>query len=841
MPKEETMLSRVIKVITNRCLIVGAIVAILFYLLLARLFYLQLVMGGTFLNKQTVTGTRTVEIPASRGNIYDRLGRPLAINKSAYTVKMDANMVEIDAQVLYDFVVLMSSHGESIVDKFPITLTKPFEFDFTGTGNTERQWKLDMGFEQEGDENLTAEECFYLLRDKFKVSEDLPDSEARKVLNLCCMLYGQRYRAWEPITIAYDVDVSTLSVIEEIEKYAGISADVQSLRYYPEEMYFSHIIGTIGRISDTEYAELKDEYKANDTIGKSGIEKTYEAQLRGTPGKVQVEVNAAKQIIAYLPDEEPPVTGDSVYLTLDRDLQVSAYDILQNTLKEAIVNKLSTNLETQNPIGVRDLFASMIKGSVFDIAAVMESSHSDIARPLADYVLSRNPDSYWSDASGRTEIKKLMSEAIKNSVISPAGMLMIMIDQGIITGGQELRRQLDNHDITALSVVLDKLESGEITPSMTLLDPSTGSIVVTDVKNGNVLAAVGYPSYDNNEWVNNPNAAYISKNNEDPNSPLINRPFAEQLAPGSTLKMITAITALENSAITPSTLIYDRHSFTIGGMSLSCWSASSHGNINVSKALETSCNYFFAEIAYRLGNTKANTKLDGVEKLGEYYELFGLNGASGVELNEEKAVYMPTLEFKDRQVLRYNNDAPMYDREWHDGDTSQIAIGQGYSSFAAASMNKYILTLASRGTRYQLHLVDSVRAADGALVDKTRPVIEVSDMPISDSTWAAIYEGMLGVTEGASGTGRNVFANFPIRVAGKTGTAQQSESRNAHSSFGGFAPYEAPEIAIYVQIPFGDTKALPAIASQIAVKVMEVYFGLYNTPEQPTPADTLVP
>ncbi|MDR1560392.1 MAG: hypothetical protein LBS84_12005, partial [Clostridiales bacterium] len=144
-----------VKIVTNRCLIVFVLILAAFYVLMARLFFLQLVIGQTFLNKQIITQTEKITLPASRGNIYDRLGRPLAINKAAYSLKMDASVVEIDAEKLHDLIKLLESKGETIVDRFPFTKQEPYEFAFEGTGRSEERWKLDMDFEG-ADLNLNA-------------------------------------------------------------------------------------------------------------------------------------------------------------------------------------------------------------------------------------------------------------------------------------------------------------------------------------------------------------------------------------------------------------------------------------------------------------------------------------------------------------------------------------------------------------------------------------------------------------------------------------------------------------------------------------------------------------
>ena len=819
--QEHEALRRIIAVITNKCLIIFVVILVSFYVLLSRLFFLQIVMGPEYLQTQNVTGTVDVTLPASRGNIYDRLGRPLAINKSAYGIKMDASVVKPDAVKLYGFIKLMEGKGEAIVDSFPFsTKQKPYEFAFAGTGWTQTQWKQSMDFDKD-QMGYDADQSFQLLRGKFKIDKNLPDSEARKILNLCNMLYLQRYQTWNQITVAYDVKPETLSIIEEDTKnYGGFSADVQSLRYYPQGKYFSQIIGYTG-------------YDNGKQVGKNGIESVYEDHLRGKDGTAVAEVTSLKQLISFLPNQVPAVSGDNVYLTIDSDLQVTAYNILEGMLKETLINELQGVGNIQNPITIKQFFSSLVKGVTIDADRVMSAGDGSPSSVLKNYVLSKIENPNTQDAEGRAQIRSAFSEAVQDGSAAPADILRIMLEQNLISGGSRLSDDLSNGNASVFSVVLDKLQSGEITPQMTGLDPCTGSVVVTDVKTGDVLAAASYPSYDTNEYVNTMNYAYFLDTNEDPTAPSNNRAFRERRAPGSTIKMVSAVTALQNGSVTPSSTILDRVVFTDAGLPyLKCWSAIGHGAINVSQALEVSCNYFFCTAIYRLGNDKAGNKLTSINDLDHYLQEFGMNEPTGVEIGEADPI-MPSPEAKNRLQLNANPDTPAYDRQWHDGDTVQTAIGQSFSNYTAAGMNKYILTLATRGQRYQLHLVDSVRGADGRLIKKTRPTIEAALTDISDSTWAEVYKGMLLVTEGPSGTGANTFRGFPIRVAGKTGTAQEAVGRNDHSSFGGFAPYGDPQIAIYASIPFGDTKAMPALASQVARKVMSEYFGLDSKPQYP--------
>jgi len=800
-----------------------------------------MVIGHTYAYSHNITESVEIPLPASRGNIYDRLGRPLAINKSAYSIRMDASEVEINAENLHALVQVLENKGETIVDRLPFTMTEPFEFSFRGTGRTEARWKEDMGFT--GDYMyLDAYESFQKLRRKFNIDENLPNSEARKILNLCNMLYLQRYRSWESITIAYDVRPETLSIVEEDTiRFAGFSAEVQSLRYYPEGKYFSHVVGFTGRITEQELLNFPN-YEEDDIIGKNGIEGAYERLLRGRNGTAMAEITETKQIVNFLPIIRPATPGNNVYLTLDRDLQIAAYYILEEMLRDSLVNQMRGRGEIDNPITDKQFFSHFVRGVTLSIERIMETEDEDspsmILRNFVLETLEEEPDLNSSEDRGK--IRRAFSEAVEEGAISPFNMLMIMFEQEIISGGDEAREALASRRVSVLDVIVDRLETGEITPQMANLDPSTGSLIVTEVNTGNVLAAVNYPSYDTNEFVNRLNYEYWVRVNEDPTFPLLNRVFMERRAPGSTLKMVTAIAALERGSITTECRIYDNTVFTAAGRPhLRCWSQISHGSINVAEAIATSCNYFFCDILFRLGNTRAGNTLDSINIFGEYLSMFGLDAPSGAEIGEAASI-IPSPESKMALLLAMNPDAPPYELEWRDGDTIQAAIGQGFNNFTVANMNKYIQTLATRGRRNGLSLVDSVRNVEGQVVEPPRVVLEAELYDICETTWDAVFEGMILVTESYIGTGTSTFRYFPIRVAGKTGTAQENPLRNDHSSFGGFAPFEDPQIAVYVCIPFGDSKAMPAIAAQVTMRVIGEFFGLDRVPEHPETINGLI-
>jgi len=197
---------------TNRMLWLLVVMAILFYVLLTRLFELQIILADTYKTTPPSTKIVTVPLQAPRGTIYDRYGRPLAVNKLAYTVKMDPS-ITISNDALLTLVNALDKNGESYIDSFPMTKDEPYEFIWEGESREwlEDRWKKDMTVENP--ETATAQESFEFLRKQFKIDPELSNDDARKILNFRCMIYMQRYDP-VPIIFAYDIKPETLSYIE---------------------------------------------------------------------------------------------------------------------------------------------------------------------------------------------------------------------------------------------------------------------------------------------------------------------------------------------------------------------------------------------------------------------------------------------------------------------------------------------------------------------------------------------------------------------------------------------------------------------------------------------------
>ncbi len=327
-----------------------------------------------------------------------------------------------------------------------------------------------------------------------------------------------------------------------------------------------------------------------------------------------------------------------------------------------------------------------------------------------------------------------------------------------------------------------------------------GAVIAVDPHNGEILAIASYPGY-NPETFNEDYDRLLKADSK----PLFNRALNGTYAPGSTFKMLTSIAGLESGIISPDTYITDRGVYTYySDYRPTCLvyssSGSTHGTINVSEAIGVSCNYFFYDVG----------RQTGIDTIDEYCEKFGLGLPTGIELPESTG------------IVAGPDEREAAGGEWHPGDVLQTAIGQSDNLFTPAQLASYVCTILNKGTRYKLHLVRRIADYEtGEIKMQSEPEI-ISENPISDSTFAAVKEGMRQVV--ADGTAAKVFGSSSLKVGGKTGTAEVSDGAD-NVLFTGFAPYDNPEIVVAAVIEHGATSSF---AAQIAKDVFESYMSLYH-------------
>lgn len=874
-----------ISFITSRIFILSIAISVMFGFMIFKLFNLQIVNGEEYLNTLQTYILREIPIPAPRGTIYDRYGRPLAINNVAYSVKIDSS--ELDESIKYDnaqknsmymdLINLIEKNGDAVIDELPISKTRPYTFLFNGDVKKEVNWKLnDINYTKNIDDDflknsetkkahwqeiqdtlapITAEQIMeYLKSEKmFGIDPKLNEDDARKLISLRYSLYLQRWKQFQSIAISLDVSDKTVAMIEEqSEKYKGVNIETESLRVYPEKGLLSHILGYTRGIDSEEYEEYRkyvyqtdektgeitivkqdkyDEsgehiYSRNDIVGKTGLEKSMELELNGMDGRKFVETDAHGKRVKDVNTKKEAIAGKKVFLSIDRDLQEVVSNAILEQLKATILLRLSPVSSSDKLITLKEVFSSMSKSNFISFDQIINSEDGSY-QALAKNILIREGIATSNLKSEELQnARKILSNAVEAGELSPKQMLLILHEQGKISGDENFVMALSRGSISPINVLKDKIINNEITPQDMNLRPCSGSATVTDISTGKVLAMVGYPTYDNNELVNEFNNEYYTQLLNDPTTPLTHRPLHERKAPGSTFKMVTSLAVLEEGIITPYTTIHDQGSFDKAGWPpAKCWlygsRGTTHGSINVIKAIEVSCNYFFYESSYRLGSSE--NRLQGIHTLNKYMKEFGLGDKTGVEIGETNPIMATPEVKKSIEETKGSNNL-----NWSDGDTIRAAIGQSYNSYTTANMSKYIATLANGGTRYKMSLIDSIVGNDNNIEYK-EPVIE-EELSFKKENLDAVYEGMHNVTRGKNGTLTAKFKDYPIEIGAKTGTAQ--EANPDHTWCVAFAPFENPQISIAVMFPFGDATNYPA--AEVIKTVITSYMGTYSQSETKT-------
>lgn len=430
-----------------------------------------------------------------------------------------------------------------------------------------------------------------------------------------------------------------------------------------------------------------------------------------------------------------------------------------------------------NSISLCEYLKYAISQGAIDISGISTKSDyydtDEIYNVLTEYILK--------EFENNTSFDKLVFKyMIISGELTGSQVINLLYDQGILNTATDA----DYSDYKAgvmgsYDFICKKIKNLEITPAMLALDPCSGSIVVTNPNNGTVKAMTSYPSYDNNRLTNTIDADYYAKITTDKTTPMYSRATMQQTAPGSTFKMITAFAGMNESVIGVNDVIQTKGYFDKTETPAKCWIyPSAHGTIGISKAIEESCNYFFYELGYRMATKDTGTYSDitGVERLQKYAGMFGFDSTSGIELPESK----PQIS---------------------DADSIRTAIGQGTNNFTATQLARYVTTLANSGTCYDLSLVSEIKDIDGNVVYKNEHKVH-NQLDFPAEQWNVVRQGMRQVV--SVHTSSSALINqINVAVAGKTGTAQQSEARPNHALFVSFAPYENPEVTVTSVIPFG--------------------------------------
>lgn len=476
-----------------------------------------------------------------------------------------------------------------------------------------------------------------------------------------------------PRVIAYDLPHElALILMAKVSHYSGLRIEATSERDYTGGAAMGHLLGYLGKISPKEYGEKRSNYQLTDTIGKAGIELSYESLLRGQPGKREVEVDAqGKEHKIYA--TEPALPGVKLKLTIDSNLQ------------ELIYKALKANL--------------------------------------------------GSGSRG-------------------------------------------------------------------------GSAVVMNAKNGEILSLVSYPSYEPSLFTTMRQPGKINELLQDKQQPFFNRAIAGQYPPGSTIKPLLAVAALQDGVITPQTTVLSTGGLKLGDQFFADWKPGGHGLVDVYRAIAESVNTFF----YTIGGGTTDRAGLGINRIIQYLGKFALAQNLNIDISGERKGFLPTpawkLEkFKDR---------------WYLGDTYNISIGQGHLLVTPLHMAVAYAALVNGGDLPQPHLLREITYSNGQSILNAPP--NPGSINLSPDVLKVVQTAMRQtVTSGSASS----LGNLSIQVAGKTGTAQTGPQTAPHAWFAGYAPAQDPEIVVVVMLENSGE------GSSVAVPIAREIFNWYGTSKLP--------
>lgn len=452
-------------------------------------------------------------------------------------------------------------------------------------------------------------------------------------------------------------------------------------------------------------------------------------------------------------------------------------------------------------------YAGKISSEEYETRKDTYGSNDLIGKTGIEYVFEK----YLRGEKGTKQIDMAVDGTITAEYISEEAVSGADI---VLTIDSNLQRITEE----ALAANIQKIASGGFGKAY---DAKAGSCVVMNVKTGEVLAMASYPNYSPSDFIGGISTQNWMKYTNDEAKPLMDKAIQNSYPPGSIFKMVTAIAGLESGVINSSTQINDTGIYRKYGLTWPCWYYTDyhrgHGWLNVSGAIQKSCNYFFFETGDRMG----------IETLAKYAKYFGLGVKTGIELPSETAGTMATKEY-----------AESIGQTWGPGQTINASIGQGYDSFSPLQMAKYISMLANGGKKIDVSIIKTIRKADGTEASreeinqfvKEKLNLEddtTEDLNINPDNLKVILEGMRSVTSDTSGTAYVRFRDFDIEVGGKTGSAEAGKDKNnndiVHAWFAGFAPFDDPEIAIVVMVENGGHGNYTAEAVR---DIMAEYFGM---------------
>jgi len=920
--------------------------AILVGVLINRLFGLQIINGESYVKDLSSSIQKDMSVAATRGRIFDKNGVLLAYNDLAYAVRIsDSGKYNNNAEKneklnasIDKTLDIIEAKGDTYSNDFPIVY-EDGQYVFNIKDNELLRFLRDIygkrSISELSDEerNVTAQELFRQLCEKYEVvvASDSSKNQATvlsstvsflksqgymveaagfsvdhalMIVNLRRYMSANSYNRYISFTIANEVsDETVAAILESSDDLTGVTVEEQYIRRYVDSVYCSQILGYTGTVSTSELETLGDKYDSNDTVGKSGIEKSMESVLSGTKGERQVYVDTVGRITEVL-GETDPETGNDVYLTIDINLQKNLYNAIEDRLVQILLTYMTSGdtkySYTSNGsvdtvyILAKEVYFALIDNNIVSIKHIAEQSTDTEAQvysaflskqdstmdwirsELADgdtpygklseeqqlyiwYVytslkdrgvfntsnVDTTDDVYkdWTQADG-TSLKELLTHGIaKNWInlnvfsteqytslqesydalldyidgylredtsfykkmykyminsgsISGRQVCMLLYEQGVLDMNSENSRYsaLAAGSLGAYDFMTYAISNKIITPAQLALEPCSASAVVTNPKNGDIIAMVSYPSYDNNKLSGSVDAKYFNSLINDKASPMLNRATQSFTAPGSTYKPCTTIAGMDTGIISSGTTFYCSGSFDKVTPSPKCWRLSGHGGEVAATAIRDSCNVFFYNVGYNLACSKNGNynSTYGTTILQKYSDLLGLSTKAGVEIEESEPMASNT-------------------------NSVASAIGQGNHKYSTLNLARYVTTIATSGTCYNLTLIDKITDSDGNLIEDNHADVD-HQVELSSNIWSTVHEGMM-----LAGNSYSTIAKLGLKIAAKSGTAQENTNEPDHSLLVTYSPYDDPEICVSVCIQHGYSSTT---SMDLTADVYKIYYGM---------------
>ena len=607
-----------------------------------------------------------------------------------------------------------------------------------------QDWLESYGIE---DSKITAKKAFYEIRNNknYKIDKNLSDSDARKILVVRDLIKSQGYSQYNPITIATDISQKTISQLEESAiELPGVSVAVEPVRYYPNTTLASHILGHMGKMpSGQEDKYLNREegktYSKGDTVGISGIEKSYEEQLRGVDGYKKVQVDALGRITREL-DVSEPKSGDTVYLSIDKDLQEDT----ENALK-GVLEALRVGGTYKSKYGNKT-FSSVAKNAASGAVIAIDAKNGDVLS-MASYP-NYDPNKFVNGIS--YEDYQALQPKNKNDVLA-ANPQVNLATQGVFQPGSTFKM------VTGMAAI----DNG-LSPNYAIQD--TGVIRLGGPKSRPFADLIWHKSRSNHGYTDLYKAIQESCNiyfytigsgknytgGKDPSVKVGAKGIIEY-AKKFGLDDYTGLNEEidERKGSVPNMAAKLETTKTLLRDYLTKEMANDFTDISKSKNPKE-YESRIEEIVSWADETKTVGRVEAMERLTK------------MKVKEDR---VETLA--DSIVFSYLNFA-----KWSTADTFNISIGQGENQYTPAQMARYVAAIGNGGNLVELSVVDRVISNDYNNVDIDENKVEKIDFNNPEKL-KDLIEGMKRVS--TQGSGKGIFGpNYPISVASKTGTAEKS-------------------------------------------------------------------